>query len=129
MTYLINYCICWVPKLTWMSHVILVFLLFQFLFLNLYLNFFSKTLYSIWIHMGRGENVLKKLTNFWIHSMRFKPFKLKLIFYYRINPLFFLLWILSILTHTGGEGGEESLKETDSGVYIKWSNFWIHSTF
>ena len=44
-----------------------------------------------------------------------------------INPLFFLLRILIILTHTHGEMGKD-LKETDSGVYPKWPNSWIYST-
>ena len=38
---------------------------------------------------------------------------------------FFL--ILSILTHTHGEKGYV-LKETDSNIYPKWSNSWIHNT-
>ena len=39
---------------------------------------------------------------------------------------FFLLRILSNLTHTGR--GEKILKETDSGIYPKNRNSWIHCT-
>jgi len=40
---------------------------------------------------------------------------------------FFWLRILNILTHTHGKRGE-GLKETDSNVYPKRPNSWIHST-
>ena len=64
----------------------------------------------------------------WIYSTGFKPLLLILIFQCEINPLFFLLKILSIFnTHTRGEG-RRFFKETYSDVYPKKPNSFIYST-
>ena len=82
--------------------------------------------------MERGEKVFffletysgiyPKRSNSWIHSTDFKPLLLTLIFQCEINPLFFLLRILSIFnTHTWGKG-RRFFKEIYNDVYPKWSN-------
>ena len=39
----------------------------------------------------------------------------------------FFFRILSILTHTQGKR-REGFKESNSDVYLKWPNSWIHNT-
>ena len=68
------------------------------------------------------SSVYPKWPNSWIHSTCFKPFLLTLIFQCGINPLFFLLRILSIFnTHTWGEG-RRFFKEIYNDVYPKGPN-------
>ena len=91
--------------------------------------FFLLRILSIFNTHTRGEGrkffketysgVYLKGPNSWIYSTGFKPILLTLILQYGINPLFFILRILSIFnTHTRGEGSK-FFKETYSGVYPK----------
>ena len=68
------------------------------------------------------SGVYPKGSNSWIHSIYFKPLLVTLIFQCEINPLFFLLRILSIFnTHTHEERGE-GLEETNSDIHPKGPN-------
>ena len=48
-------------------------------------------------------------------------------FIYIYIYIYFFLKNIKDLTHTHGEMGE-GLKETDSDVYLKYPNSWIHDT-